>query len=100
MRASLRRLLRFRSSNHQIQRLQSAPGKPACSHFLFSKTVGLTAVFLAFLFFFACRTSEAAVSNTTKPAGRPNFVFILTDDQRFDSMGCAGNRLIRTPNLD
>ena len=99
-RVSLRRLLRFRSSSHhQIQRLQSAPGKPACSYLLFSETIGLAAVFLAFVFFSACRTSETADSNTAKPQ-RPNFVFILTDDQRFDSMGCAGNRLIRTPNLD
>jgi len=31
---------------------------------------------------------------------RPNFVFILTDDQRHDAMGCAGNPLIQTPNID
>src|SRR5256886_6257564 len=74
--------------------------EPKSQDFGFSETIGLTFVFLAFVFFSACPTSEAAVSNTAKPASRPNFVFILTDDQRFDSMGCAGNRLIRTPNLD
>jgi arylsulfatase A-like enzyme len=31
---------------------------------------------------------------------RPNFIFILTDDQRYDSLGSAGNRIIQTPNLD
>ncbi len=31
---------------------------------------------------------------------KPNFIFILTDDQRHDALGCAGNSLIRTPNLD
>lgn len=31
---------------------------------------------------------------------RPNFVFILTDDQRFDSLGCVGNSLVKTPNSD
>jgi arylsulfatase A-like enzyme len=31
---------------------------------------------------------------------RPNFVFILTDDQRFDTLRCVGNPLIQTPNLD
>lgn len=33
-------------------------------------------------------------------AARPNFLFILTDDQRFDTLGCAGNPIIRTPNID
>jgi hypothetical protein len=30
----------------------------------------------------------------------PDFLFILTDDQRFDELGCAGNPIIRTPNVD
>ena len=34
------------------------------------------------------------------PAARPNVLFILTDDQRFDALGCAGNPIIRTPNVD
>jgi len=32
--------------------------------------------------------------------GQPNFIFILTDDQRHDAMGCAGNKFIHTPNID
>ena len=32
--------------------------------------------------------------------GRPNLLFILTDDQRSDTMGCAGNPIIKTPNVD
>lgn len=31
---------------------------------------------------------------------RPNFVVILTDDQRADALGCAGNPHIRTPHID
>jgi len=31
---------------------------------------------------------------------RPNILFILTDDQRWDALGAYGNRDIRTPNLD
>lgn len=30
----------------------------------------------------------------------PNIVFICTDQQRFDSLGCNGNPFARTPNLD
>jgi len=36
----------------------------------------------------------------TGTAARPNVLFILTDDQRFDALGCAGNPIIRTPNVD
>lgn len=31
---------------------------------------------------------------------KPNIVFILTDDQRFDTIHALGNAQIRTPNLD
>lgn len=31
---------------------------------------------------------------------RPNILFLLTDDQRWDTLGAMGNRLIRTPHLD
>lgn len=33
-------------------------------------------------------------------SNRPNLLFILTDQQRRDSMKCYGNRWIQTPNLD
>ncbi len=31
---------------------------------------------------------------------RPNLLFIMTDQQRFDALGANGNGIIRTPNLD
>lgn len=31
---------------------------------------------------------------------KPNIIFILTDDQRFDAIGYAGNKLISTPEMD
>jgi len=34
------------------------------------------------------------------PAKRPNILFLLTDDQRWDAVGYAGNPIIQTPNLD
>ena len=30
----------------------------------------------------------------------PNFVFILTDDHRYDMLGCTGHPMVQTPNLD
>ncbi len=30
----------------------------------------------------------------------PNIIFLLTDDQRWDAMGCMGNTDIRTPEMD
>ena len=31
---------------------------------------------------------------------RPNVIFLMTDDQRADSLGCMGNPVIQTPNID
>ncbi|HUZ17750.1 MAG TPA: sulfatase-like hydrolase/transferase, partial [Spirochaetia bacterium] len=30
----------------------------------------------------------------------PNLLLFITDDQRFDTLGCLNNPEIRTPNLD
>ena len=41
------------------------------------------------------------VSGTyAKLGGKPNVIFLLTDDQRWDTLGCMGNRAIKTPNID
>ncbi|ANW95851.1 acetylglucosamine-6-sulfatase [Wenyingzhuangia fucanilytica] len=36
-------------------------------------------------------------NNNTK---KPNIIFILTDDQRFDAIGYAGNKYVNTPEMD
>ena len=33
-------------------------------------------------------------------ANRPNILFVMTDQQRFDTIAALGNKLARTPNLD
>ena len=32
--------------------------------------------------------------------GKPNVLWICTDHQRFDTLGCYGNTFVKTPNLD
>lgn len=32
--------------------------------------------------------------------GRPNIVFLMTDDQRWDTLGCYGREDVLTPNID
>ena len=34
------------------------------------------------------------------PARPPNIVFLMTDNHRWDLLGCAGNEIIQTPNID
>ncbi len=36
----------------------------------------------------------------TAPERPPNILFLLTDDQRWDTLGAAGNRFAKTPNMD
>ncbi len=41
-----------------------------------------------------------AVTGATAALVRPNIVFILSDDQRNDTLGCAGHPVIQTPTID
>jgi len=40
------------------------------------------------------------LSSCTEQKERPNIIFLLTDDQRWDALGAMGNGIIQTPNLD
>ena len=42
----------------------------------------------------------AGKSAAAKTATRPNIIFLLTDDQRWDTLGCMGNSIIQTPHID
>ncbi|MFT3749558.1 MAG: sulfatase [Agriterribacter sp.] len=44
--------------------------------------------------------SEDSAAQAKKSDQRPNIIFILTDDQRYDAFGAAGNTIIQTPNID
>lgn len=40
------------------------------------------------------------VSLIAQSSQAPNIIFILTDDQRFDAIGYAGNEFVQTPEMD
>ncbi|MCF7817343.1 MAG: sulfatase-like hydrolase/transferase [Kiritimatiellales bacterium] len=42
----------------------------------------------------------AASPAKAEPAARPNILFIMVDEMKWNVMGCAGNPIVRTPNLD
>ena len=35
-----------------------------------------------------------------KDSSKPNIIFILTDDQSYGMLGCTGNTVVQTPNID
>src|SRR5713101_269002 len=44
---------------------------------------------------------DAATPTATEaPPTRPNVIFLLADDQRWDAAGYTGNSIIQTPNID
>lgn len=57
------------------------------------------AVQTCLLVFLAAKLSPS-YAQSKKSEKRPNFVFILTDDHRYDQLGCTGNKEIQTPKID
>jgi len=62
----------------------------------FLKTVGLGAASVTIL---GC-TSAANQPTGKNHKEKPNIVLFLADDQSIDDVGCYGNNVIRTPNMD
>ena len=38
--------------------------------------------------------------SSSEPRRPPNILFLLSDDQRADALGCAGNPIVETPHID
>lgn len=53
-----------------------------------------SSLFLLTIYFLFIGSLQAQV------AQKPNLLFIITDQQRFDAMSIAGNKVLKTPNLD
>ncbi|NJX14561.1 sulfatase-like hydrolase/transferase [Tamlana crocina] len=43
---------------------------------------------------------NVAKAQNNNSSDKPNIIFILTDDQRFDAIGYAGNKYVDTPEMD
>ncbi len=56
--------------------------------------------FTAALIWFLSPQSEAAEPDAKTASPRPNIVFLLSDDQRPDTIAALGNSIIKTPHLD
>ena len=57
------------------------------------KLVQLLSIVLILSLTISCTNEETFNEN-------PNIIFILTDDQRWDALGYAGNKIIQTPEMD
>ncbi|MCC7492593.1 MAG: sulfatase [Fimbriimonadaceae bacterium] len=50
---------------------------------------------------FLSTSAAALLAGATRGADRrPSFVFLMTDDQRWDSMSCAGHPVFQSPQMD
>lgn len=47
-----------------------------------------------------CLLALVLTSALARAEKRPNVVFVLTDDQRWDALGCMGARHLKTPHID
>ena len=44
--------------------------------------------------------AELHAADAPQPAAKPNIIFLLTDDQRDNTLGAMGHPFVNTPNLD
>ncbi|MEQ9289615.1 MAG: sulfatase-like hydrolase/transferase [Cyclobacteriaceae bacterium] len=59
----------------------------------------LVSLFFLVVWIAAINAADAGVENGTRDI-RPNIIFITTDQQEANSMSCAGNGDVKTPNMD
>ena len=60
----------------------------------------VTGLVLSGLMLMATAEKSTGQKKGTDPKDRPNIIFILTDDQRWDALGYEGNPIIQTPEMD
>ncbi|PKA97380.1 arylsulfatase A-like enzyme [Flavobacteriaceae bacterium MAR_2009_75] len=63
------------------------------------KSISLLSILLV-IFVVSCQTKPKASSNSETAPDSPNFVFLFSDDQTFESISALGFDEVHTPNLD
>jgi arylsulfatase A-like enzyme len=54
-----------------------------------------------FISFLVLAIATSVLYSFKEPAiSKPNIIFLLADDLRYNSLGCLGNSIIKTPNID
>jgi len=66
----------------------------------FIKSVGIGTASIALPAFPALVLNGCKTFGSSRNKTPPNIIFLLADDQRWDSIGCMGNPIIKTPNID
>jgi arylsulfatase A-like enzyme len=66
-------------------------GKPYCEFLKLGGFIGMA---------FASSVTAQDAFKGNRDVNRPNLVLLLVDDLRWNSLGCAGNPVVQTPNVD
>lgn len=65
------------------------------------KKVSFFSLIILFLIIVGCQSKiKKSTENSSIDKTKPNIIFLMTDDQRWDNLGCYGRPEFNTPNID